>query len=56
MADKWEVRKDGKAYAGGPMATMPDARQRSSMRAAGYQIYVDGKLHRERGTPRKGGD
>lgn len=47
MADTWEVRKDGQAYAGGPMETMPSAEQRRSMRAAGYQTYVDGKLYRE---------
>lgn len=55
MADKWEVRKGGQAYAGGPMKTLPDAQQRRSMRSAGYQIYVDGKPYRERGVPPKGG-
>lgn len=47
MADTWEVRKDGQAYAGGPMETMPSAEQRRSMRAAGYQIYVDGRIQRD---------
>lgn len=47
MADRWEVRKDGQAYAGGPISTLPSAAQRRSMRAAGYQTYVDGKLYRE---------
>lgn len=55
MAAKWEVRKGGQAYAGGPMETLPDAQQRRSMRAAGYKIYVDGKPYRERGVPPKGG-
>lgn len=56
-ASNWEVRKDGRAYAGGPITTLPDLQQRRSMRNAGYQIYVDGKIYRERGAaaPPKGG-
>ena len=56
MADAWEVRKDGQAYAGGPMETMPSAEQRRSMRAAGYRIYVNGRVHYDPAekTKRKG--
>lgn len=48
MAEKWEVRKDGRVYASGAMVALPDARQRRSMREAGYQIYIDGKPYREK--------
>lgn len=54
MAECWEVRKDNRTYASGAMSTLPDARQRKSMREAGYLVYVDGKLYRER--PKKGGE
>lgn len=43
----WEVRRDGVPLAGGPKSTMPDAKQRKSMREGGCKIYVEGKLFRE---------
>ena len=43
----WEVRRDGVPLDGGPKSTMPDAKQRKSMREGGCKIYVEGKLLRE---------
>ena len=43
----WEVRRDSVPLAGGPKSTMPDTRQRKSMREGGCKIYVEGKLFRE---------
>lgn len=46
MANRWEVRKDGKPVASGPVDTMyPDELVRQ-MAAAGYKTYVDGKLYK----------
>ena len=45
--DYWEVRRDGVPLAGGPKSTMPDAKQRKSLREGGCKIYVEGKLFRE---------
>ena len=45
--DYWEVRRDGAPLASGPKSTMPDAKQRKSMREGGCKIYVEGKLFRE---------
>lgn len=45
--DYWEVRRDGAPLAGGPKSTMPDAKQRKSLREGGCKIYVEGKLLRE---------
>ena len=45
--DYWEVRRDGVPLAGGPKSTMPDAKQRKSLRDGGCKIYVEGKLFRE---------
>lgn len=43
----WEVRRDGVPLASDPKPTMPDAKQRKSMREGGCKIYVEGKLFRE---------
>lgn len=43
----WEVRKNGNVFAHGPVETMPPPEQRRQMRAAGYEIYLDGKLYRK---------
>lgn len=45
--DYLEVRRDGVPLAGGPKSTMPDAKQRKSLRDGGHKIYVDGKIFRE---------
>lgn len=45
--DYWEVRRDGAPLASGPKSTMPDAKQRKSLREGGCKIYVEGKLFRE---------
>ena len=49
---KWMVRgnslqEDNGVLSCGPAETMPDAKQRKMLRAAGYKIYVDGKLSKE---------
>lgn len=44
--NRWQVRKDGKPYAGGTMETMPDDATVRQMVASGYKVYVDGKLYR----------
>ena len=41
--EKWEVRKNGKAYAGGPISTRPDDQTARQMSKAGYILYIDGK-------------
>lgn len=41
--EDWEVRKNGKAYAGGPIATRPDDQTARQMSKAGYILYIDGK-------------
>ena len=43
----WEVSRDGVPMACGPKSTMPDAKQRKSMRDGGCKIYVEGKVFRE---------
>ncbi len=50
----WEIRKDGKAYAGGPISTVPQGNQLRSIEAAGYRLYIDGQLQRK-GAGNKGG-
>ena len=46
-ACRFEIRKDNKPYAGwnDPKLTPPKETLRS-MKAAGYRLYVDGKLQR----------
>lgn len=46
-ACRFEIRKDGKPYAGwnDPKLT-PSKETLRSMKAAGYRLYVDGKLQR----------
>ncbi len=44
--NEWQAKRDGEVIAHGSMATLPDAAQRRSLAAAGYKIYVDGKLYR----------
>lgn len=51
---QWQVRKDGRAYAGGPASTLPPISQRRSMRACGYAVYLDGKRMSDLHSP--GGD
>lgn len=41
--EKWEVRKNGKAYAGGPISTRPDDQTARQMSKSGYILYIDGK-------------
>ena len=43
----WEVKRGDCPMAGGPKSTMPDAKQRKSMRDGGCKIYVEGKIFRE---------
>lgn len=49
--EKWEVRKNGKAFAGGPVSTRPDDQTARQMSKAGYILYINGKRYR----PGKGG-
>lgn len=39
----WEVVRDGVVVAYGPEVTMPDKSMRQQLRAAGYDILLDGK-------------
>lgn len=42
---KYEIRKDGKTYCAWTEPTCaPDPKTIKSMKAAGYRLYVDGKL------------
>lgn len=41
--ERWQVRKDGKPVAGGPIATRPDDQTARQMIKAGYILYIDGK-------------
>ena len=41
--EDWEVRKNGKAYAGGPISTRPDDQTARQMSKSGYILYIDGK-------------
>lgn len=41
--EKWEVRKNGKAYEGGPISTRPDDQTARQMSKAGYILYIEGK-------------
>lgn len=44
---KYEMRKDGKVFAcWDDPALTPDRDTLRSMKAAGYRLYVDGKLQR----------
>jgi len=43
----FEVKKDGKVMQYGPLLCLPDAERRRQLRAAGYKIYVDGRLYKE---------
>ena len=49
--EDWEVRKNGKAYAGGPISTRPDDQTARQMSKSGYILYINGKRYR----PGKGG-
>ena len=44
----WEVKRDGKVIGHGSKLTMPGKELRKDLRAAGYKIYVEGKLFREK--------
>lgn len=43
---RFEVRKDNRVYQSGPFSQIPPAGIRKQMRAAGYKIYVDGRLYK----------
>lgn len=49
--ERWQVRKDGKPVAGGPISTRPDDQTARQMIKAGYTLYINGKRYR----PWKGG-
>lgn len=42
---EWEVKKDGEVYEHGYEDTMLSAQDRKNRRAAGYEIYLNGKLY-----------
>lgn len=44
---EWEVKKDGRVVAHGPMTTIPAPDRIKELTAAGYKVYVDGKLHKK---------
>lgn len=46
METRWEVKKDGKTVASGPMSTMYSDAVVREMTAAGYKVYVGGKLYK----------
>lgn len=43
----WEVKRGGVVIGHGSKLTMPSKDLRKELRAAGYKIYVEGKLMRE---------
>lgn len=44
---KYEVRKDGRVYAGwGDPSCSPSRDTLKAMKSAGYRLYIDGKLQR----------
>ena len=46
-ACRFEIRKDKKQYAGWNDPKLPPSKEKQrSMKAAGYRLYVDGKLQR----------
>lgn len=47
METYWEVRRNNVPLAGGPKSTMPNEKERKSLRDGGHKIYVEGKLFRE---------
>lgn len=55
---EWEVRGmlphgEYGAIAGGPESSFPTADELESMRSAGLEIYVDGKLYEGKGKKKK---
>lgn len=42
---RFEVWKDKKVCQSGPLSLIPPLDRRKQMRAAGYKIYVDGKVY-----------
>ena len=52
MDSRWTVKKDNKPIASGSMATMYPDDIVSKLIAAGYKVYIDGKLYR---PTKKGG-
>lgn len=47
MKSKYQIRKNGKCYCGfDDKNLMYSDETLKSMRAAGYKLYIDGKLHR----------
>ena len=47
QGSKYQIRKDGRPYAGwDDPALTPGKETLKSMKAAGYRLYIDGKLQR----------
>lgn len=41
---KWEIKDGDRRLAYGCEATMPTPQERKQFKAAGYQVYIDGKI------------
>ena len=44
---EWEVKRDGRVIAHGPMSTMLSEDKIRDLIAAGYKVYVDGKIYKK---------
>ena len=52
---RFEVRKDGRVLASGPATLLYPPEIMKQMRAAGYRIYVDGKVLPAKADQKKAG-